>query len=98
MFITPRANVKFTQHSRRTNGLVTATTATTAGRKAWTALRVPAGDHGFVHARGEPFESTDPAVGTVVAVLASSQPEDVDAAVATAVHAAATTDWSANGE
>lgn len=77
---------------------MTATTATTAGRKAWTVLRVPAGDHAFVHAHGEPFESTDPAVGTVVAVLASSAPEDVDNAVAAAVHAARTTDWSANGE
>lgn len=72
--------------------------APTTGRRAWQALHLPTGKHAFVHASGEPFESVDPATGELVAVLAASRPDDVDAAVTAAVHAAETTDWGANGE
>lgn len=77
---------------------MTATAATSRGRRAWEALRLPAAGHGFVHASGDAFESTDPATGEVVAALASSMPADVDAAVAAGKRALETTDWAASGE
>jgi len=69
---------------------------TITGRTAWRALRLPAAGHDFVHARGDLFESTDPATGELVAVLQASTTADVDAAVAAAV--AAGSRWSSNGE
>jgi len=51
-----------------------------------------------VHAHGDPFESTDPATGEVVAIVASSTPEDVDAAVHAARSAADTSVWGSSGE
>ena len=98
MFISPRADCQVHATLETTDGPVTATTAPTAGRTAWTPLNLPSGNDGFVHARGEQFESTDPAIGEVVAVLASSAPEDVDSAVAAALQATATSDWGSNGE
>jgi len=77
---------------------VTATEATSAGRTAWTALRLPTRGQSFVHAGSETFESTDPATGEVVAELAAATPEAVDAAVSSAVRAFETSDWGANGE
>ena len=70
---------------------------TIAGRTAWTALRLPAARHDFVHARGDVFESTDPATGELVAELASSTPSDVDTAVGAAA-AAARSAWASDGE
>jgi betaine-aldehyde dehydrogenase len=77
---------------------MTTTAPTATGRRSWTALRLPAADHGFVHAQGEELESRDPATGEVVASLASSTAGDVDAAVSAAARAFRTTDWGANGE
>ncbi|MCZ7589898.1 MAG: aldehyde dehydrogenase family protein [Gaiella sp.] len=68
------------------------------GRTAWQTLRLPSAAQGFVHAGGDVFESTDPATGEVVAELASSTPESVDAAVGAAVRAFETSDWGSNGE
>ncbi len=70
---------------------------TVAGRTAWTALRLPAEEHAFVHAAGEPFASDDPATGETVATLASSTPADVDAAVAAAQRAFAASRWASDG-
>lgn len=71
---------------------------TSAGRTAWTALRLPASNHRFVHARGPEFESTDPATGETVAVLASSTTGDVDSAVDDAVEATTASRWTSDGE
>src|SRR5215467_1344726 len=70
---------------------------TTTGRTAWQILRLPTAEQTFVHARGDMFESTDPATGELVAELRASTPADVDTAVAAAV-AAARTGWPSNGE
>jgi len=77
---------------------VTATEAPSAGRTAWTVLRLPTGSQRFVHAGSETFESTDPVTGEVVAELAAATPDAVDAAVTAAVQAFETSDWGANGE
>jgi betaine-aldehyde dehydrogenase len=77
---------------------VSAAATTTAGRSAWTALRLPAGAHRFVHAGGEAFESADPATGEVVAELASTTEGDLDAAVEAAARAFAISEWATSGE
>ncbi len=60
-------------------------------------LRLPAASHGFVHAGGDGFESTDPATGELVAELAASTPADVDGAVGAAVEATRSA-WASDGE
>src|SRR5262249_38092337 len=70
---------------------------TMTGRTAWQILRLPTAEQTFVHARGDTFESTDPATGEPVAVLQSSTPADVDDAVGAAV-VATRRGWSSNGE
>jgi len=77
---------------------VIAGASTSAGRRPWTTLRLPEPGQGFVHARGDVFETTDPATGEVVATLASSTVEDVDGAVGAAAHAFETSNWASNGE
>lgn len=77
---------------------MTATEATSAGRTAWTVLRLPSEGQSFVHAGGETFESTDPATGEVVAELGAATPDTIDAAVASGVRAFETSDWGSNGE
>ena len=62
---------------------MTAPTAT-ASRTAWTPLELPAAGQSFVHASGESLESSDPATGEVVARLQTSEPIDIDNAVAAA--------------
>ena len=76
---------------------MTATAVTGTGRREWTPLQLPTRDHGFVHARGDPFESVDPATGELVATLAASTMADVDSAAQAAV-AATGSDWGSNGE
>jgi betaine-aldehyde dehydrogenase len=71
--------------------------STITGRTAWQALRLPAAGQGFVHARGDTFESTDPATSELVAVLAASTSADVDAAVG-AASAAARSGWASDSE
>ncbi|MFN8221887.1 MAG: aldehyde dehydrogenase family protein [Gaiellales bacterium] len=73
-------------------------TPTIAGRGTWQALRLPGPGQAFVHATGDPFASTDPATGELVAELASSTTADVAAAVAAAVRAAETPEWATSGE
>ena len=70
---------------------------TITGRTAWQVLRLPAAEYAFVHARGDGFESTDPATGELVAELAASSAADVDDAVGAAV-AAGQSGWRSNGE
>src|SRR5690242_5128394 len=70
---------------------------TTTGRAAWQILRLPTAEQAFVHARGDTFESTDPATGELVAELQASTTTDVDDAVGAAV-AASGSGWSSNGE
>lgn len=77
---------------------MTATEATSAGRTAWTVLRLPTEGQRFVHAGSDTFESTDPATGEVVAELGAATPDAVDAAVTSAVRAFETSDWGSNGE
>jgi len=72
------------------------TRAYSAHRTAWSPLTLPAPDHAFVHARGEAFESSDPATGEVVAVVTASRTADVDAAV-TAARAARGGIWRDDG-
>src|SRR5215217_5092560 len=66
-------------------------------RRSWTPLRLPAGDHAFVHATGESFESTDPATGDTVATLATSTTDDLDQAVSSAGEAFRTSAWPSDG-
>jgi len=70
---------------------------TIPGRTAWQVLRLPAAEHDFVHTHGELFESSDPATGELVAELAASTPQDVDAAVGVAT-AATRSAWATDGE
>jgi betaine-aldehyde dehydrogenase len=70
---------------------------TIAGRTAWQVLRLPTAEHGFVHAGGDVFESTDPATGELVAELAASTLADVDEAVGAAVEATRSA-WASDGE
>lgn len=78
---------------------MTASTAasTDASRRAWEVLQIPNGEHAFVHATGDEFESTDPATLDPVALLRSSTPADLDAAVGHAREALLARTWSADG-
>ncbi len=76
---------------------MTAGAPTIAGRSAWQVLRLPAAANAFVHARGDVFESTDPATGELVAELAASTPADIDAAVGAAVGGTRSA-WASDGE
>jgi betaine-aldehyde dehydrogenase len=60
-------------------------------------LRLPTAAHRFVHACGDVFESSDPATGELVAELASSTPNDLNAAVGAAV-TATRSEWASDGE
>lgn len=72
-------------------------TPTITWRTRWQVLDLPAAEHGFVHAHGDAFESTDPATGELVAALATSTANDVEAAVGAAV-AATRSAWASDGE
>ena len=76
---------------------MTATALTGTGRREWTPLRLPSQDQSFVHARGDSFESVDPATGELVATLAASTSADVDGAVK-AASAATVSHWGSSGE
>ncbi|HEU4655976.1 MAG TPA: aldehyde dehydrogenase family protein [Capillimicrobium sp.] len=55
--------------------------AAAISRARWTPIDLPDGDHRFVRASGDVFDSTDPATGEVVAHVRASVRSDVDAAV-----------------
>ena len=76
---------------------MTATALTGTGRREWTPLRLPSQDQSFVHARGDSFESVDPATGELVATLAASTSADVESAVQ-AASAATVSHWGSSGE
>jgi len=71
--------------------------SSSAGRRAWTPLRLPNAEHGFVWATDEELETTDPATGEVVATLASSSDVDIDGAVGAAREAFAGSAWAHDG-
>lgn len=66
-------------------------------RGSWTALRLSRSDYDFVCASGELFESTDPATGELVAILASSTQTDVGDAVNAAREAFFSSTWASEG-
>ena len=66
-------------------------------RSAWRPLRLPASEHRFAVANGEAFDDADPTTGELVAVVASSTPQDVDQAAARARDAFRAAQWRNDG-
>jgi betaine-aldehyde dehydrogenase len=66
-------------------------------RDPWSTLDLPAAGHHFVVATGEPFPSTDPATGDVVASVRSSTVDDVRDAVARGGAAFGSSAWRNGG-